>query len=96
MPRTCCRRLDEAHSYNDYRHHKTVITSLYGALSAFARRAAVRRAAIDRYFLPAGPTAANRSSGYTVVGPYARTDRQTDARQMHRPCSVYYAGGANK
>jgi len=28
-------------------------------LPAFARRAAVRRAAIDRYFLSAGPTAAN-------------------------------------
>ena len=39
-----------------------------------AHRAAVRRAAIDRYLLP------------------ARTDGRTDARQMHRPCSAYYAG----
>jgi len=23
------------------------------------------------------------------------TDEQTDARQLHRPCSEYYAGGAN-
>ena len=39
-----------------------------------AHRAAVRRAAIDRYLPP------------------ARTDGRTDARQMHRPCSAYYAG----
>jgi len=25
---------------------------------------------------------------------HAGTDRQTDARQMHRPCCAYYAGGA--
>jgi len=63
---------------------------------AAARRAEARlllsagRAAIDRYLLDAGPTAANprqrRANG---------TDRRTDARQLHRPCSAYYAGSAN-
>ena len=44
------------------------------ALPAFARRAAVRRAALDRYLLPAGPQ--------------QQTDRRTDAWQVHRPCSA--------
>jgi len=52
------------------------------ALPAFARRAAVRRAAIDRYLLPVGPQ-------------LGQTAGRTDARQMHRPCSIYYAGSAN-
>ena len=54
------------------------------ALPAFARRdatAAARllltagRAAIDRYLLPAGPTAANPPSGVRRMG---QTDRRTD------------------
>ena len=63
------------------------------ALPAFAatrRNAALcccgaGRAAIDRYLLPAGPTAAN-----------PQTDRRTDTVLFHRPCSAYYVGSANK
>jgi len=51
--------------------------------SPAARRAAVRRAAIDRYFLPAGPTAA-KFAAVTRAG----TDRQTDGRtDKHRTVS---------
>ena len=54
------------------------------ALPTSAHQAATA-AATDRYLLPAGPTAA-------VCGSWmGQTDRQTDARQMHRPCSTYYA-----
>jgi len=54
------------------------------ALPTFAHQAATA-AATDRYLLPAGPTAA-------VCGSWmGQTDRQTEARQMHRPCSAYYA-----
>jgi len=43
------------------------------ALPAFARRAAVRRVAIDRYFLPAAPQ-------QQFAGKYIRTDGQTDEK----------------
>jgi len=39
-------------------------------------------AASNQYFLPAGPTAATRSSG---KGRLDGTDRQINARQFHRP-----------
>jgi len=39
-----------------------------------------------------GPQQQTRSSG--VRRPY-ETDRRTDARQLHRPCSAYYTGSAN-
>ena len=51
------------------------------ALSAFARRAAVRRAAIDRYLLA---TAANFADGQT-------DGRRTDALTLLR---IVYAGSA--
>jgi len=45
------------------------------------------RAAIDRYLLlAAGPAAANLQQRRAAAG----WDRQTDARQMHRPSSAYY------
>ena len=64
------------------------------ALSAFA---ALRRAAIDRYLLLAGPTAADCSSGFAAVGPSGTdrlTDRRTDAQQVHslRPVPTAYIG----
>jgi len=43
--------------------------------------------AIDRYVLFAGPTAANLQMQHVV----STWDRQTDAWQLHRPCSAYYA-----
>jgi len=43
-------------------------------------------AAIDRYLLPAEPTAANLQK---------QTDRQRDAWQLHRPLFTYYGGNAN-
>jgi len=49
-------------------------------------RAAVRRAAIDRYLLPAGPTAANLQQ---------QTDGRMDAVPFHRLCSACYAGSAD-
>ena len=49
------------------------------ALPAFARRTAVRRVAIDRYLLPAGPTAANLQRW-----AHAGTDRRTDRRTPDR------------
>jgi len=50
------------------------------AFAAAERRAAVRRV-IDRYLLPAGPTAANPPQRYAVVD---RWDRQTDRRTPYR------------
>jgi len=58
------------------------------------RRAAARllltagRAAINRYHLAAGPTAANPQQRRAAAG--------TDARHLHAPCSAYYAGNANE
>ena len=46
------------------------------------------RAAIDRYLLGAGPTAANPQQRRAAAG----WDRQTDARQLHRPCCSCCAG----
>ena len=42
-------------------------------------------AAIDRYNLPGEPTAANLAGS-----------AGTDTVPFHRPCSAYYAGGANE
>jgi len=49
------------------------------------------RAAIHRYLLPAGPTAA---TGLLLL-VHAGTDRWTDTIPLHRPCSSYYASSAN-
>jgi len=74
----------------------------------FLRACAVRRAAaaavlrcpatsaIDRYLLPAGPTAANPPQRRAAAGWDGRTrQRRTDTRQIDRPCSARYAGIAN-
>ena len=47
-------------------------------------------AAIDRYLLLAGPTAAG-----LLLWARAGTDRRTDTVPFHRPCSAYYADSAN-
>ena len=47
-------------------------------------------AAIDWYLLPAGPT----ESGFAAVGPC--WDSRMDTVPLHRPCSAYYVGSANK
>ena len=47
-----------------------------------------RCAAIDRYLLSAGRSAANPPQTAAAVD---RWDRQTDAWPFHRPCSAYYA-----
>ena len=57
--------------------------------------AADRRAAIDRYLLAGGPKAANLQQRRAATGWDRRTDRRTDARQLHRPCSAHYASRAN-
>ena len=53
--------------------------------SPAACRAAVRRAATDRYLLPAGPTAANLQQRVCYREPIVR---QTDGRPTRRPCSA--------
>jgi len=65
-------------------------------------------AAIDRYVLPAGPTAANLQQRVCCCrGPLwahegterrtgGRTDRPTDTVPFYRHCCAYYAGGANQ
>ena len=73
------------------------------ALHAFAvaRRAAALllltagRAAIDRFHLAAGRTAANPLQR-RVNGTDGQTDGRTDTRQLYRPCSAHYAGSVNK
>jgi len=55
-----------------------------------------RRATIDRYLLRAGPSAANLQQRYAAgESRHRRTDRQTGARPLHRPCSAYHASSAN-
>jgi len=52
----------------------------------------MRRAAIDRYPLPARPNPRlRRKMGQTD----RQTDRQTDNRQLHRPCSASYPSSVN-
>jgi len=53
-----------------------------------------RRAAIDRFCLPAGPTAANPP--HAVAAAQNGTEGQTDVRQFHRPCSAYCASNVSK
>jgi len=63
----------------------------YTRLTASFRRAAVRRAAIDRYILPAGPTAANLR--VSCCGPVLRlTDERTPDRCIDPAAD---AGSAN-
>ena len=62
---------------------------LHGACSA--------PAAIDRYLLPAGRSAANSPAAMVAVDRWdRRTDGRTDARSLHEPYSTYYAGSVNK
>jgi len=81
------------------RHINKVCSTIYAdnvTLPAFARRAAVRRAAVDRYLLPAGPP----PQQLCCCVPYG-TDRQSDNTDRRTPdrcidsCSAYYAGSAN-
>ena len=57
-------------------------------------------AAIDRFLLPTGPTAANLQQRVCCCGPMlgqtSPADRRTDTVPFHRPCSTYYAYSANK
>ena len=54
---------------------------------------------IDRYHLPAEHSAANpqkwRGEWQTDGRIDRQTDGRTDARQLHRPCSAYYAGSVS-
>ena len=50
-------------------------------------------AAIDRYLLPPGPQQQTRR---TLLQWENGTDRRTDTVPIHRPCSTYYTGIANK
>jgi len=51
----------------------------------------VGREVINRYLLPGAPTTANPLQ--QCVEPNDGTDRETDTRLLHRPCSTYYARG---
>jgi len=62
------------------------LTMWYYPRAPTPSRAAVRRAAIDRYLLPAGPTAANLQQ---------QTDGRMDALPFHRLCSACYTGSAD-
>jgi len=57
-------------------------------------------AAIDRFLLPTGPTAANLQQRVCCCGPMlgqtSPADRRTDTVPIHRLCSTYYAYSANK
>jgi len=61
---------------------------------AAVRRATAAPAAIDRYLLPAGPTAANPSQLHAAVD---RWGRKTDGRTAYRylDSAAYYAGSVN-
>jgi len=48
------------------------------------------RAAIDRYLLPAGATAANPPHTAETVDSWGtQTDRQSDSVPLHRPCRMH-------
>ena len=48
-------------------------------------------AAIDRYRLPAGPTAANLQQSVVHAWTDRQTDRRTDTVLFHRACCACYA-----
>jgi len=52
-------------------------------------------AAIDRYFLSAGPSAANLRHRVCCCGSMLRQNGRADTVPLHRPCSTHYAGTAN-
>ena len=58
------------------------------------RKAAVPAAAIGRYRLPAGLTAANPSHAAMAGERDRQTDRRTDTVPFHRPCSAYYSANS--
>ena len=53
----------------------------------------LRRAAVDRYLLPAGRSAANPPHAAAAIDRWDR--HTTDGHRTHRPCSAYCAGSAN-
>ena len=63
-----------------------------------ADRRSAGHAAIDRYLLLAGPTAANLLGQRAAAGWDRQMDRRTDDRQLHRPylAWAYYVDSANK
>ena len=67
------------------------LTTWHCPHSATARRCCwtpgAGRAAIDGYFLPAGPTAANPQQPVCCRVTDKRTDRRTDTAKLHRPLS---------
>jgi len=52
------------------------------------------RAIINRYLLPAKPTAANSPQQHVVARWDRQTDGLTDAQQFHRPCSTHCTSSA--
>jgi len=59
-----------------------------------AGRRAAAPAAVDRYVLRAERSAAKPPHAAAAVK--RGTDRQTDARPLHRSCFAHYVGSANK
>jgi len=58
------------------------------------RKAAVPAAAIGRYRLSAGLTAANPPHAAMAGERDRQTDRRTDTVPFHRPCSAYYSANS--
>jgi len=80
--------------------YKSVFSYLRTLITWHCPHSPAAAATIDRNILPAGPTTATCSSGFTrtTVGPCwdRQTDRRTDTVPFHRPRSAYYASSANK
>jgi len=91
-----CRTTTNKSAFSFLRRLSTWHCSRLLSIAVLRRRCgrAPGRAAIDRYFVPAGPTAANpqprRPNDATDRETDGQTDRQTDARPFRRPCCVIY------
>ena len=77
-------------------HIKQVCVQLLRTLTTWhCPHSSAAAAAVDRYHLPAGPTAANLQQPGLLLWTHAGTDRRTDTVPFDRPCSAYYARSAN-
>jgi len=66
-------------------------------LAFAAKRGPLQQIAIDSWYVaPAGRAAANQPHAAVAVDRRDKTDRRTDARPLHEPCSAHYADSINK
>jgi len=89
----CNQLTAEMHIKHVHNHAVTINYFLQGMWNK-SMSATTYAAAINRYLLPARPTAANLQP-WRAADAWD-TDRRTDARQLHRPCSTYYTSCADK